>query len=140
MCVCFSVCVSGDPAVRTHALPTHPPSRPPTHPLSTHPPALPPTHPPTLYPPTHPPTLYPPTLYPPTLYPPKQDGQERGLLHDPLPAWLRRQHSLPQLLPALREMHAPSSERAAAEARRRMAFQELLALQLKLLVQRSVAW
>lgn len=53
---------------------------------------------------------------------------------------LRRRYSLLGLLAALRGVHAPTSEGEYDAARQRLAFQELFALQLKLLVQRSVAW
>lgn len=59
---------------------------------------------------------------------------------DPLPSWVLRSYELPALLPALRAMHQPRSEAQLEAARQRLAFQELLALQLKLLVQRNLAW
>ena len=51
-------------------------------------------------------------------------------LDDPLPDSLRREYGLPSLAEALREIHWPSSERAKDEARRRLAFEELLVLEL----------
>lgn len=51
-------------------------------------------------------------------------------LQDPLPASLRREYRLPSLSQALREIHWPSSEKAKDEARRRLAFEELLVLEL----------
>ena len=49
---------------------------------------------------------------------------------DPLPAALRMRHSLVPLATALRAIHFPASMAEAAEARRRLAYEELLAIQL----------
>ena len=65
---------------------------------------------------------------------------EKGQLADPLPAWVLEQYQLMPWLPALRGMHSPGGEEQLAAARGRLAFQELMALQLKLLVQRNMAW
>jgi len=51
---------------------------------------------------------------------------------DPLPERLRERRKLPTLAEAMREMHAPSDLLAARRARHRLAFDELLALQLAL--------
>lgn len=52
--------------------------------------------------------------------------------YDPLPAGLRRHYGLCGLYEALQSVHFPDSESALAEARRRLAFEELLQLQLGL--------
>jgi ATP-dependent DNA helicase RecG len=70
----------------------------------------------------------------------RQDGEDKGQLQDPLPEWMRQQYGLQPLLPALRGMHSPGSEEELEGSRQRLAFQELLALQLKLMVQRNMAW
>ncbi|KAL4452493.1 hypothetical protein ABPG75_008155 [Micractinium tetrahymenae] len=69
-----------------------------------------------------------------------QDAADRGEPLEPLPDWVLQSYELPPLLPALRSMHKPGSEGELEAARQRLAFQELLALQLKLLVQRNLAW
>ena len=51
-----------------------------------------------------------------------------------------QEYELAPLLPSLRAMHEPQSAAELASARDRLAFQELLVLQLNLLVQRSMAW
>lgn len=56
-----------------------------------------------------------------------------------MPEDVRRRYGLLGLLPALRGLHAPGGKPECDAARRRLAFQELYALQLKLLVQRDVA-
>ncbi len=60
-----------------------------------------------------------------------------GQWEDPLPEWLRRRYALAGYLPALRALHAPRSEGSYEAGRRRLAFQELLVMQLKLLLQRA---
>ena len=69
-----------------------------------------------------------------------QEAMEKGELADPLPSWVLEQYQLMPWLPALHGMHSPGDEEQLAAARGRLAFQELLALQLKLLVQRNMAW
>ena len=53
-------------------------------------------------------------------------------LPDPLPARLRKQQGLPGLAEALGDLHWPRSEQAKEAAQRRLAFEELLVLQLAL--------
>ena len=55
-----------------------------------------------------------------------------GDLPDPLPASLRGRHDLVPLAQALREVHAPSSLEAKEASARRLAFEELLILQVAL--------
>jgi ATP-dependent DNA helicase RecG len=59
-----------------------------------------------------------------------------GDLPDPLPAALRQRHGLPPLGPAFRAVHTPEDVDAAHAARRRFAYQELLARQLGVLLAR----
>jgi ATP-dependent DNA helicase RecG len=68
----------------------------------------------------------------------------RGLLErysaalpDPLPSQMRRQHGLVTLQAALPQIHWPDSQRSLERARRRLAFEELLYLQLALAVRRE---
>ena len=61
-----------------------------------------------------------------------------GDVCDWLPAGLCARHRLPTLARALREVHFPSSVAAAERARRRLAFDELLCLQLALRVRREL--
>ncbi len=58
-------------------------------------------------------------------------------LPDPLPAGLRARDGLPLRRDAVRVLHAPESAAEAERGRRRLAFEELLALQLGLLRRRS---
>ncbi len=58
---------------------------------------------------------------------------------DPLPGDVRERYDLPELSDALRAVHYPATEAAAARARRRLAFDELLLLQLKALSERRLA-
>ncbi len=51
-------------------------------------------------------------------------------LEDPLPEAIRRRHHLIGLVEAVREVHYPTSEAALGEAQRRLAFDELLAVQI----------
>ncbi len=53
-----------------------------------------------------------------------------GDLDDPLPRSLRQGHHLPSLVRALWDIHWPSSQEARDAARRRLAFEELLVLEL----------
>jgi ATP-dependent DNA helicase RecG len=53
-------------------------------------------------------------------------------LPDPVPDSLRRRHSLPPLRAALRQMHWPGSQEEQRAAARRLAFEELLSLQIAL--------
>ncbi|HLG11266.1 MAG TPA: ATP-dependent DNA helicase RecG [Dehalococcoidia bacterium] len=62
-----------------------------------------------------------------------------GAAKDALPAELRQRHKLPELTAALRQMHYPDSLEKYEEARRRMAFEELLCVQLAVL-ERRLAW
>ncbi len=57
-------------------------------------------------------------------------------LDDPLPEELRLRYGLPSIGEALREVHFPSDEDALHVARRRLAFDELLVLQLGMLLRR----
>lgn len=57
-------------------------------------------------------------------------------LIDPLPEEIRRQYDLAPLLDALRVVHYPESEDAVPHARERLAFDDLLLLQLKALQER----
>jgi ATP-dependent DNA helicase RecG len=60
-------------------------------------------------------------------------------LEDPLPPALRERNRLPSLAWALEQLHYPETLAAAERARRRLAFDEFLVLQLGL-VQRRLAW
>jgi ATP-dependent DNA helicase RecG len=62
-----------------------------------------------------------------------------ALSHDALPESLRRSLSLPSLPDALRAVHRPESTELAELGRRRLAFDELLDLQLTLIRARTVA-
>jgi ATP-dependent DNA helicase RecG len=62
-----------------------------------------------------------------------------GLVKEPLPGDLRRRHKLPELKSALRQMHYPDSQDKYEESRRRIAFEELLCVQLAVL-ERRLAW
>jgi ATP-dependent DNA helicase RecG len=62
-----------------------------------------------------------------------------GLIRDPLPTGLRERHALPELKQALRQMHYPDSTADFERARRRVAFEELLCVQLAVL-ERRLAW
>ncbi len=61
------------------------------------------------------------------------------LTHDPLPPALRRSLGLPALDEALRAVHRPESSAEAEAGRRRLAFDELLDLQLTLTRARELA-
>ncbi|MEN8097556.1 MAG: ATP-dependent DNA helicase RecG [Chloroflexota bacterium] len=56
---------------------------------------------------------------------------------DPLPVATRRRHKLMGLVESLREVHFPSNERQLGRARQRIAFEEMLTLQLGLLRMRQ---
>lgn len=60
-------------------------------------------------------------------------------IRDPLPQAIRERYRLAALPWALEQLHYPESLQAADEARRRLAFDEFLVLQLSL-VQRRLAW
>ncbi len=62
-----------------------------------------------------------------------------GHVEETLPGDLRRRHKLPDLKSALRQMHYPDSRDKHEEARRRIAFEELLCVQLAVL-ERRLAW
>jgi ATP-dependent DNA helicase RecG len=61
-----------------------------------------------------------------------------GGVDDPLPTWLRERHQLLPIDQALRQMHFPSSQLEADQARRRFAFEELLTIQLVVLQRRML--
>ncbi len=63
---------------------------------------------------------------------------DTGSVCDWLPSELVTKHHLMSLSSALREVHFPSSLDAAEQARRRLAFDELLSLQLALLARRNL--
>ena len=63
---------------------------------------------------------------------------DMGSVCDWLSSELVAKHRLMSLSPALREVHFPSSLDAAEQARRRLAFDELLSLQLALLARRNL--
>ena len=63
---------------------------------------------------------------------------DTGSVCDWLPSELVTKHHLMSLSSALREVHFPSSLDAAEHARRRLAFDELLSLQLALLARRNL--
>ena len=60
-------------------------------------------------------------------------------LEDPLPAAIRERRALLPISDALREVHFPSSDAVLQEGKRRLAFDELLTLQLGL-AQRRLRW
>lgn len=62
-----------------------------------------------------------------------------GRLPDPLPADLRTARGLVPLSPAMRAIHFPTSAEQLAEARRRIAYDELLAIQLVMAMKRHRA-
>ena len=62
-----------------------------------------------------------------------------GLAKEPLPADICKRHELPELKIALRQMHYPDSMEEHEAARRRIAFDELLGVQLAVL-ERRLAW
>jgi ATP-dependent DNA helicase RecG len=62
-----------------------------------------------------------------------------ALSEDPLPEPLRRAAGLPPLAEALRAVHRPASTEEAERGRRRLAFDELLDLQLMLIRARAIA-
>jgi len=53
-----------------------------------------------------------------------------GHLEDPLPASIRKKHALLGYAEAVQQIHYPDSQEQLAEARRRLAFDELLAIQV----------
>ncbi len=62
-----------------------------------------------------------------------------GEVPEPLPPALRDRHTLPPIADALRQVHFPDDESRLHAARRRLAFDELLVLQLAL-AQRRARW
>ncbi len=58
---------------------------------------------------------------------------------DPIPTHLRRRHGFPDLPAALREVHYPTSWDSYEQARRRLVYQEFLALQCELARRRRAA-
>ncbi|HLF71665.1 MAG TPA: ATP-dependent DNA helicase RecG, partial [Dehalococcoidia bacterium] len=62
-----------------------------------------------------------------------------GGVKDPLPPEMRRRHELPELREALRQMHYPDTTEKQETARRRVAFEELLCVQLAVL-ERRLQW
>ncbi len=60
-------------------------------------------------------------------------------LADPLPAWLRAEADVIELLPALRALHQPSSRDEIDEGRERLRFDEAFALQLTMARRRADA-
>jgi ATP-dependent DNA helicase RecG len=62
-----------------------------------------------------------------------------ALSDDPLPDAIRRREGLPPLAEALRSVHRPASAEEAERGRRRLAFDELLDLQLMLIRARAIA-
>ncbi|HTE86652.1 MAG TPA: ATP-dependent DNA helicase RecG, partial [Dehalococcoidia bacterium] len=66
------------------------------------------------------------------------EALERGaaLIQESLPAGVRQRHRLLPLPEAIREIHYPSNAAKAESARRRLAFEELLSLQLAVLGER----
>ncbi|MFW6335625.1 MAG: ATP-dependent DNA helicase RecG [Phycisphaeraceae bacterium] len=58
-------------------------------------------------------------------------------LDDPLPESLRREHNMPSLAEALRMLHQPEDEDEPPAARRRLAYNELLLLQLGVAVRKA---
>lgn len=63
---------------------------------------------------------------------------DAGDVCDPVPASLVAAHGLMGLSRALREVHFPSTPASAEQARRRLAYDELLSLQIALLARRSL--
>jgi len=57
---------------------------------------------------------------------------------DPIPEWILRRYGLLDLSEAYKAMHFPTSGEHYESGRQRLAFQELLALQLKLLIERGL--
>jgi ATP-dependent DNA helicase RecG len=62
-----------------------------------------------------------------------------GEVPDPLPTMIRERHGLPDIAAALRQVHFPDDDDRLHAARRRLAFDELLVLQLAL-AQRRARW
>ena len=62
-----------------------------------------------------------------------------GEVPDPLPSPVRERHALPDIASALRQVHFPDDDERLLSARRRLAFDELLVLQLAL-AQRRARW
>lgn len=66
-------------------------------------------------------------------------AKAQGGVHDPLPDAARRASALLPLGRAVEQYHYPDSEPDKEQARRRLAFDELLAIQLKLAMERDYA-
>ena len=62
-----------------------------------------------------------------------------SLLRDPLPSDILQRHDLPALIPAVQQAHFPDSRDSHETARHRLAFEELLYVQLVVL-NRRLAW
>jgi ATP-dependent DNA helicase RecG len=62
-----------------------------------------------------------------------------GEVAEPLPPGVRERHRLPDIAAALRQVHFPDDDERLLSARRRLAFDELLVLQLAL-AQRRARW
>ncbi len=63
---------------------------------------------------------------------------QAGDMPDPLPATLRAQHGLMGRKAALRYMHFPPSAQVQAQARERLAYEEVLRLQLQMMLNRAL--
>ncbi|MEP0848714.1 MAG: ATP-dependent DNA helicase RecG [Phycisphaerae bacterium] len=63
-------------------------------------------------------------------------AQGRLPVEDALPPALIRKHKLPSRESALRQMHAPENDAALAAARRRLAYEELLLMELAMAIRR----
>jgi ATP-dependent DNA helicase RecG len=66
-------------------------------------------------------------------------GNDAGALPDPLPPAMREQYGLLPILAALRELHQPSNNMQHEQARKRLAFEEFLVIQLVLAQRRALA-
>lgn len=60
-------------------------------------------------------------------------------LQDPLPAWVRAQADVMDLLAAFEQLHRPSSPELVAPAQRRLKYQEALSLQVTMAYRRAAA-
>ncbi len=58
-------------------------------------------------------------------------------LREGLPAWLRDRHGLPEIRECYRRLHRPASLEEPVDARRRLAFEELLLMQLAVAMRRE---
>lgn len=64
--------------------------------------------------------------------------ERSAMWKDPIPEWILRRYGLLELSEAYKAMHFPTSGEHYESGRQRLAFQELLALQLKLLIERGL--